>query len=62
MPLRAVPGAIRKAILQEWRELGLKAEPNTGDNGVHAAAGAFHYGFRQLAGCWVTQIVNLPLV
>merc|ERR1719436_2080490 len=28
-------------ILSQWKELGLAAEPNTGDNGVHASASPF---------------------
>ena len=27
--------------MAKWRELGLGAEPNTGDNGVHASASPF---------------------
>jgi len=40
-PAEAPDGAIRKAILQEWRGLGLKEAPNKGDNGVHASASPF---------------------
>jgi len=38
-PEKALPGSLRNAILQNWKELGLKSRPNYGDNGVHASAG-----------------------
>ena len=28
-------------VLKQWQELGLSAEPNVGDNGVHASASPF---------------------
>jgi len=34
-------GSIRKTILETYKELGLKAVPNKGDNGVHASASPF---------------------
>lgn len=34
-------GSIRKTILEQYKELGLTAEPNKGDNGVHASASPF---------------------
>jgi hypothetical protein len=34
-------GSLRKTILEQWKELGLTAEPNKGDNGVHASASPF---------------------
>jgi hypothetical protein len=34
-------GSLRKAILEQWKELGLTSEPNKGDNGVHASASPF---------------------
>ena len=40
-PTTAEEGAVRRLILQQWRELGLPAEPNVGDNGVHASASPF---------------------
>jgi nucleoside diphosphate kinase len=40
-PATAADGALRKAIFTNWKELGLKAEPNVGDNGVHASASPF---------------------
>ena len=38
-PSKAEAGSLRKKILDGWEGLGLGAEPNTGDNGVHASAG-----------------------
>mmetsp|Transcript_9954 Transcript_9954/g.12934 ORF Transcript_9954/g.12934 Transcript_9954/m.12934 type:complete len:346 (+) Transcript_9954:123-1160(+) len=40
-PAAAPAGSIRKTILEKWEELGLSAEPNKGDNGVHASASPF---------------------
>ena len=40
-PNEAPAGAIRKLILESYKELGLTAEPNKGDNGVHASASPF---------------------
>jgi len=40
-PSTAENGALRKAIFSNWKELGLKSEPNVGDNGVHASASPF---------------------
>ena len=40
-PTQAAAGSLRRQILERWRELGLKAEPNVGDNGVHASASPF---------------------
>ena len=40
-PSTAENGALRKAIYSNWKELGLKSEPNVGDNGVHASASPF---------------------
>ena len=40
-PAAAPDGAIRKAILDNWEELGLNEPPNKGDNGVHASASPF---------------------
>jgi hypothetical protein len=34
-------GSLRRIILDEWKILGLNAEPNKGDNGVHASASPF---------------------
>mmetsp|Transcript_14072 Transcript_14072/g.18353 ORF Transcript_14072/g.18353 Transcript_14072/m.18353 type:complete len:321 (+) Transcript_14072:107-1069(+) len=40
-PAEAPDGALRKLILDTWQDLGLKDEPNKGDNGVHASASPF---------------------
>jgi hypothetical protein len=38
-PTQAEAGSLRRLILEQWKELGLQAEPSTADNGVHASAG-----------------------
>jgi hypothetical protein len=40
-PSTAVAGSLRKEIHGQWKTLGLGAEPNVGDNGVHASASPF---------------------
>lgn len=40
-PSAAPKGSIRREILDKYRALGLKSQPNTGDNGVHASASPF---------------------
>jgi len=40
-PATAPADSLRGAILARWKELDLKSEPNTGDNGVHASASPF---------------------
>mmetsp|Transcript_96927 Transcript_96927/g.145199 ORF Transcript_96927/g.145199 Transcript_96927/m.145199 type:complete len:380 (-) Transcript_96927:68-1207(-) len=40
-PSAAPVGSIRRAILDEYKKLGLATKPNTGDNGVHASASPF---------------------
>ena len=40
-PKAAEAGSARNMIFQQWRALGLAAEPDTGDNGVHASASPF---------------------
>merc|ERR1712187_732629 len=40
-PAEAPADSLRGRILKEWKELGLKSEPNTGDNGMHASASPF---------------------
>ena len=40
-PKAAPEGSLRNMILQDWVALGLKDEPNTGDNCVHASASPF---------------------
>lgn len=37
-PASAPPDSIRGQIFSKWEALGLKAAPNTGDNGAHASA------------------------
>jgi hypothetical protein len=40
-PKDAPEGSLRATIYKDWIKLGLKAVPNTGDNGVHASASPF---------------------
>mmetsp|Transcript_122281 Transcript_122281/g.351274 ORF Transcript_122281/g.351274 Transcript_122281/m.351274 type:complete len:396 (+) Transcript_122281:65-1252(+) len=40
-PKAADPTSLRSAILKDWQALGLQAEPNTGNNGMHASASPF---------------------
>lgn len=40
-PVTAVEGSLRRIILDQYKELGLTASPNVGDNGVHASASPF---------------------
>merc|ERR1712003_308851 len=40
-PKDAPKDSLRGKILSDWEELGLKSEPNVGDNGVHASASPF---------------------
>merc|ERR1711904_596891 len=40
-PTEAPADSLRGQILAKWQELGLKSEPNVGDNGVHASASPF---------------------
>jgi len=40
-PAVAPVGSVRRAILDQYKTLGLKSKPNTGDNGVHASASPF---------------------
>jgi len=37
-PTTAEEGSARSDIFKQWKKLGLKSVPNTGDNGVHASA------------------------
>jgi len=37
-PKTAEEGSLRNLVFKDWEALKLKAEPNTGDNGVHASA------------------------
>merc|ERR1719191_1117045 len=40
-PAEAPKDSLRGQILAQWKELGLKDQPNVGDNGVHASASPF---------------------
>lgn len=40
-PKDAPKDSLRGKILADWKALGLKSEPNVGDNGVHASASPF---------------------
>ena len=40
-PKTAEDGSIRNTIFKDWEQLGLKQEPDTGNNGVHASASPF---------------------
>jgi len=40
-PKDAPKDSLRGEILKNWRSLGLKSEPNVGDNGMHASASPF---------------------
>ena len=40
-PSTAPADSVRGKIMSDWESLGLKAQPDTGDNGVHASASPF---------------------
>ena len=40
-PAEAPKNSLRAKILADWQELGLKAPPDTGENGMHASASPF---------------------
>lgn len=40
-PAKAPEDSLRGMIFKDWEGLGLKAAPNTGDNGMHASASPF---------------------
>jgi len=40
-PKDAEAGSLRRTVMEKWRDLGLEAEPNVGDNGVHGSASPF---------------------
>merc|ERR1719324_596013 len=40
-PADAPADSLRGIIYKDWKKLGLKAQPDTGDNGVHASASPF---------------------
>mmetsp|Transcript_100670 Transcript_100670/g.310393 ORF Transcript_100670/g.310393 Transcript_100670/m.310393 type:complete len:343 (-) Transcript_100670:77-1105(-) len=56
-PKEADGGSIRRLILDRWESLGLKAEPNTGDNSVHASASPFE-GLAERANWLRTDVGN----
>ena len=53
-PAEAAEGSLRKHIFDNWAELGLAAEPNTGDNGMHASASPFEALAERLNWCGAT--------
>ena len=53
-PAEAAKGSLRRAILDEWKGLGLAAEPDTGDNGVHASASPFEALSERINWCGAT--------
>lgn len=40
-PATGPEGSLRKLVFDNWKEYGLEAEPNQGDNGMHASASPF---------------------
>jgi len=40
-PTKAAEGSLRRKIYENWEALGLKAVPDTGDNGMHGSASPF---------------------
>jgi len=40
-PKEAEEGSLRRQIFEQWKDLGLSAEPDVGDNSVHASASPF---------------------
>jgi nucleoside diphosphate kinase len=40
-PASAEAGSLRNTVYQQWKEQGLPALPDTGDNGIHASASPF---------------------
>merc|ERR1711881_295263 len=40
-PAAAPADSLRGTIFKDWEALGLKGQPNTGDNGMHASASPF---------------------
>ena len=53
-PADAPKDSLRGLIMQDWQKLGLKAEPNVGDNGVHASASPFEALAERLNWCGAT--------
>lgn len=50
-PVEAASGSARNTIFKDWKALGLKSEPNVGDNGVHASASPFEAMAERLNWC-----------
>ena len=40
-PIEAADKSLRRHIYENWEALGLPAQPDVGDNGVHASASPF---------------------
>merc|ERR1712086_17393 len=53
-PTTAESGSLRRAILEQWKSLGLATEPNVGDNGVHASASPFEAMAERINWCNAT--------
>jgi len=58
-PGKAAEGSIRRSIFQAWADLGLEAEPDTSENGVHASASPFE-GFAEKANWLEVPLANDP--
>jgi nucleoside diphosphate kinase len=58
-PREAAEGSIRNTIFKQWKSLGLAAEPDTGDNAVHASAGAFE-GLAERANWLAADVAGDP--
>ncbi|CAK0899561.1 unnamed protein product, partial [Prorocentrum cordatum] len=59
-PREAAVGSIRNTIFQRWEALGLGAEPDTGDNAVHASASPFE-GLAEKANWLSAEVSEDPL-
>lgn len=58
-PKEAASGSIRRLIMENWRSLGLRSLPDTGNNGVHASASPFE-GLAERAN-WLGQDISTDL-
>jgi nucleoside diphosphate kinase len=58
-PRGAAEGSIRNTIYKQWKSLGLAAEPDTGDNAVHASASPFE-GLSERANWLATDVSGDP--
>jgi len=56
-PAAAPADSLRGTLHTDWEKLGLKAAPNTGDNGVHASASPFE-GFAERTNWMKTPIAE----